>query len=141
MAAAAVVAAGGWLGACSDDPPALATRESTLTQLGTTPPPTTTPAAPATPATPATTDPPATTKASTTTTIPIDPVIGCMDYLTFQISAGEEEATELWQDLDESEDALVAECQRLAAEEPARVRQMIEEKRAIDEFLANAADD
>ena len=139
MAAVALVAAGGWLGACSDDPPALASRESTLTQLGTTPTSTTTPPATSVPASaPATSTEPVRT---TTTTIPIDPVIGCVDYLTFQISAGEEEATELWQDLDESEDALVAECQRLAEEQPARVRQMIEEKRAIDIFLANAAED
>ena len=47
---------------------------------------------------------------------------------------------EFWEDeLDEDLVQLVAECERLAAEEPQRVQDMIAESKAIDEFLRQMA--
>lgn len=116
------------LGGCSDDDVAIASQGSTLTQLApeTTVPPTTAP--------------PDTTIAATTTTAYVAPVPGCLDYMNFQIEAGQEDAIELWQDeLDESRGELQAYCEDLAESDPQRVEEMIEEKRVIDAFLDEVA--
>lgn len=133
--AAGVLSLGGVLGllalsACSDDDAAIASQGSTLTQI-----------VEATTTTP-TTAAPVATEPATTTTVYVAPVPGCLDYMNFQIEAGEEQATELWQDeLDEDTDALQAYCEDLADEDPDRVEEMIEEKRAIDAFLAQVEAD
>ncbi len=73
------------------------------------------------------------------TTAPVDPMAGCLDWSRFKIEAGDETVVAFWQDeLDEDLVQLVAECERLVAEDPARVQTMIEESRQIDEFLRGA---
>lgn len=127
-ALAALVAAGA-LSACGDDEVAIASQESTLTQLA---PPTTEP--------PPTTAPPETTAPATSTTVFVAPVPGCLDYMDFQIQAGQEDAIDLWEgELGESAEALQTYCEELVDDDPDRVEEMIEEKRVIDAFLAEVA--
>jgi hypothetical protein len=115
--------------ACGDDEVAIASQGSTLTQLA---PPTTEP--------PPTTAPPETTAPATSTTVFVAPVPGCLDYMNFQIQAGQEDAIDLWEgELGESTDALQTYCEELAEDDPDRVEEMIEEKRVIDAFLADVA--
>ncbi|MFV0307321.1 MAG: hypothetical protein ACK5OX_06225 [Desertimonas sp.] len=116
------------LSACGDDGSAIGSQGSTLTQI--------------VESTAAPTTVPATTAVVTTTTVYVAPVPGCLDYMNFQIEAGEEQATELWQDeLGEDRDALQTYCEDLVEENPARVEAMIEEKRVIDAFLAQVEAD
>lgn len=115
--------------ACGDDDVAIASQDSTLTQLVAT-----------TTTSPATTAPPETTIEATTTTVYVAPVPGCLDYMDFQIQAGQEDAVDLWQDeLGESREQLQAYCEDLAESNPRRVQEMIEEKRVIDAFLEEVA--
>jgi len=129
VTALVVLAGAANLSGCGDDEVAIASQGSTLTQLA---PPTTEP--------PPTTPPPATTSPATSTTVFVAPVPGCLDYMNFQIQAGQEDAIDLWQgELDESADALQIYCEQLVEEDPDRVDEMIEEKRVIDAFLAQVS--
>jgi hypothetical protein len=115
------------LGACAeDDPEPLADRGGQLIPIETPPPvPTSDPSA-------ATTLPPSTT----TTVAPVDPMTGCLDWYRFKIESGDSSVVAFWQEqLGEDLVQLVAECERLVAEEPQRIDDMIEENRRIEEFL------
>ena len=132
MAAAVAVGALAVLAACGDDEVPLATGGELIrldappTTPTTTVPPTTVPSTDAV----ATTEPEA----------PVDPVEGCLDWYRFKIEAADEDVVERWEDeLAEDLVQLVAECERLAAEEPQRVQDMIAENKAIDEFLSQMA--
>jgi hypothetical protein len=117
----------GLVGACAeDDPEPLADRGGQLIPIETPPPvPTSDPSA-------ATTMP-----ATTTTTLPpVDPMTGCLDWYRFKIESGDSTVVAFWQEqLGEDLVRLVAECERLVAEEPQRIDDMIEENRRIEEFL------
>lgn len=125
---ATLIAAGlavGALAACSEDEPEpLADPGGELIRIE----PTVVTTAPAsTPATPV------------PSTAPVDPMAGCLDWYRFKIEAGDETVVAFWQNqLGEDLVQLVAECERLVADEPARVQEMIEEQRRIDEFLRAA---
>lgn len=70
---------------------------------------------------------------------PVDPMAGCLDWHRFKIEAGDGTVVAFWQEeLGEDLVRLVEECERLVAEEPVRVDEMIAEKRRIDEFLRGA---
>jgi hypothetical protein len=132
MAAAMTVAVLAGLVACGEDEAPVATGGE-LIRLDAPP---TTPA----PTPPPTTVPSSEAVAATEPTAPVDPVEGCLDWYQFKIEAADEVVVEIWEDqLDEDLVQLVAECERLAAEEPQRVEDMIAENEAIDEFLSQMA--
>ena len=84
--------------------------------------------------------PPTEPVATTEPEAAVDPVEGCLDWHRFKIEAGDEDVVDFWEDeLDEDLVQLVAECERLAAQEPQRVQDMIAESKAIDEFLSQMA--
>jgi hypothetical protein len=92
--------------------------------------------------TPATSTPSGTaepTTAPTDTTEPeepVDPLTECLDWHRVKIEAGDPAVLRTWEeDLDEDLVQLVAECERIVANDPARVQAMIEENKQIDEFL------
>lgn len=113
--------------ACADEEPEpLADTGGELIRIETTIPPTA-PTTAAPPTTVPSTDP------------PVDPMTGCLDWYRFKIEAGDGAVVAFWQDeLEEDLVQLVAECERLVAEDPPRVAEMIEENRRIDEFLRQA---
>jgi hypothetical protein len=132
IAAAMTVGALAGLAACGDDEAPVATGGE-LIRLDAPP---TTPA----PTPPPTAVPSSEAVAATEPTAPVDPVEGCLDWYQFKIEAADAGVVEIWEDeLDEDLVQLVAECERLAAEEPQRVEDMIAENEAIDEFLSQMA--
>jgi hypothetical protein len=134
MAALAGVATVALLAGCGEDVPSFADGGGglvTLAPIVTDPPATTA-------TTVAETSPP-TTAAATTTTLYIDPADGCVRYYEFKIETEDEDALDLWRELDEDAAALQAECERLSVEEPDQVAAFVDEQRAIDAYLAAVA--
>jgi len=125
MSAAAVIGALTVLSACADEEEPLATGGE-LIRLE---PATTVPAATVAPTTEPVTSPSTGPDAGE----PVDPVDGCINWYRIKIEAEDPAVLAVWEDeLDEDLVQLVAECERLADEEPERVEDMIAEADAIE---------